>query len=113
MGIYQSENEGGGVLRMSRMTYAALIAAIAIPGASPSLAELGVTDACQEEADELQDKIDDNADDYTAESRRKAKNHLLAARTNRMDPVKCRGNILDARKELQEGKRDKNRKDRD
>jgi hypothetical protein len=82
-------------------------------GASLSLAEVGVTDNCQEEVDELMDKIDDDKDDYTAESRRKAKNHLLAARTNRLDPVKCRGNLLDARKELQEGKRDKRKKDND
>jgi hypothetical protein len=98
---------------MKATIYAALIGAIVIPGASPSLAEVGVTDACQEEADELRDEIDKNADDYTAESRRKAKNHLLAAKTNRINPVKCRSNILDARKELREGKRDKRKKDRD
>jgi len=55
----------------------------------------------------LQDKINDNKDDYTAESRRKAKSQLAAARTNRMNPARCRGNILAARKELREGKRDK------
>ncbi len=98
---------------MKPMLYAALIAAIAMPGASPSLADVGVTDACQDEADELQDEIDKNKDDYTVESRRKAKNHLLAAKTNRMNPAKCRGNILDARKELREGKRDKRKKDND
>ena len=98
---------------MDRMTYVALIAALAIPAAAPSFADVGVTDACQQEADELQAEIDDNADDYTAESRRKAKNHLLAAKTNRMNPAKCRGNILDARQELREGKREKNRKDKD
>ena len=98
---------------MKPMIYAALLAAITIPTALPSVAEVGVTDACQEEADELERKIDKNEDDYTAESRRKAKNHLLAARTNRMNPTKCRGNILDARKELQEGKREKRKKDND
>ena len=98
---------------MKPMIYALLIAAMAVSGASPSLAEVGVTDACQDEADELQQEIDKNKDDYTAESRRKAKNHLLAARTNRMNPAKCRGNIVDARKELQEGKRDKRKKDND
>ena len=98
---------------MRPVIYAALIAAIAIPAAFPSLAEVGVTDACQEEADELEREIDNNEDDYTAESRGKATNHLLAARTNRMNPTKCRGNILDARKELQEGKRDKRKKDSD
>lgn len=98
---------------MKPMSYALLIAAMAVSGPSPSLAEVGVTDACQDEADELQQEIDKNKDDYTAESRRNAKNHLLAARTNRMNPAKCRGNIVDARKELQEGKRDKRKKDND
>jgi hypothetical protein len=53
----------------------------------------------------------DNKDDYTAESRRKAKTHLLGAKTNRLNPVKCRKNILDAREELRKGKRDKKKKD--
>jgi hypothetical protein len=47
------------------------------------------------------------------ESRRKAQTQLMAAKTNRLNPVKCRKNILDARKELQEGKRDKKKKDKD
>ncbi len=98
---------------MKPMIHAALIAAIAMPRTSPSLAEVGVTDACQDEADKLQDEIDKNKDDYTVESRRKAKNNLLAAKTNRMNPAKCRGNILDARKELQAGKREKRKKDGD
>jgi hypothetical protein len=84
---------------------------ISLWGTSPALADVGVTDACQDDAKELQDKIRDNKDDYTAESRRKAKNHLLAAKTNRLNPVKCRGNILDAHNELRKGKRDKNKEE--
>ena len=53
------------------------------------------------------DEINDNKDDYTAESRRKAKKHLLESKTNRLNPAKCRKNILDAREELRKGKRDK------
>ena len=53
----------------------------------------------------------DNKDDYTAESRRKAKTHLMGAKTNRLNPAKCRKNILDAREELRNGKRDKKKKD--
>ena len=68
---------------------------------------MGVTDACQDRVKELEDKIKDNKDDYTAESRRKAKQQLVAAKTNRLNPVKCNSNIRDARQELREGKLDK------
>ena len=98
---------------MNKMTYVASITLMHMLGGSHALAEIGVTDACQDEAVELQDKIDNNKDDYTAESRRKAKNQLLAAKTNRLNPAKCRGNIVDARRELREGKRDRKKKDKD
>ena len=91
----------------------ALITVMNLVDAAPALADLGVTDACQDDIKDLQDKINDNKDDYTAESRRKAKAQLSAAKTNRFNPAKCRGNILDARKELREGRRYKNKKDRD
>lgn len=74
-------------------------------------AQVGVTDACQEDIKDLEDKIDNNKDDYTAESRRKAQRQLAAAKTNRLNPAKCRENVLDARRELQEGKRDKKKND--
>ena len=96
---------------MNRITCVALIAAMSLWGASPAIADVGVTDACQDDIKDLQDKINDNKDDYTAESRRKAKNQLMAAKTNRLNPAKCRGNILDARKELKKGKQDKKKKD--
>ncbi|MEN8132824.1 MAG: hypothetical protein ABFS45_22110 [Pseudomonadota bacterium] len=92
---------------MNKMTCTVLIAVMTLGFASPSLADVGVTDACQDDVKDLQDKIRDNKDDYTAESRRKAEKQLMAARTNRANPAKCRGNILDARKELKKGKKDK------
>ena len=98
---------------MNRRICVTLIVAMSLWGAAPSIADIGVTDNCQDDIKDLQDKISDNKDDYTAESRRKAKNQLMAAKTNRLNPAKCRGNILDARKELREGKRDKKKKDKD
>lgn len=89
----------------------ALITLLGIFGAAPALAAVGVTDDCQEDIKDLEDKIRDDKDDYTAESRRKAKTQLAAAKTNRLNPAKCRGNIMDARKELKQGKRDKNKED--
>jgi hypothetical protein len=95
-----------------KKTYAcALLAALCLFAAPPVLAEIGVTDECQEDIEKLEDEIERDRDDYTAESVRKAKNQLMAAKTNRLNPVKCRKNIQDARQELREGKRDK--KDRD
>jgi hypothetical protein len=68
-------------------------------------ADVGVTDKCQEEVKELEDKIDKNKDDYTSEARRKAKANLAAARTNRANPAKCRENLRDARQDLRDGKK--------
>ena len=96
---------------MNRIICIAMIAAMSLWCISPSMAEVGVTDACQKDVKELEDDIDDNKDDYTAESRRKAKQHLMSAKTNRLNPAKCRSNILEAREELRKGKRDKKKKD--
>jgi hypothetical protein len=96
---------------MNRIIGIALIAAMSLWCISASMAEMGVTDSCQDDVRKLEDKIKDNKDDYTAESRRKAKQHLMAAKTNRLNPVKCRSNILEAREELRKGKRDKKKKD--
>jgi hypothetical protein len=79
--------------------------------AAPANADIGLTDNCQDDIDKLRDDIKDDKDDYTAESRRKAEAQLAAARANRLDPLKCRKNIQDARQELREGKRDKKDKD--
>jgi hypothetical protein len=100
-----------GAYLMNRIICIAIIAAMSLWSISPSMAEVGVTDACQKDVKELEDDIDDNKDDYTAESRRKAKQHLMAAKTNRLNPAKCRSNILEAREELRKGKRDKKKKD--
>ena len=75
--------------------------------AAPAQADVGVTDACQDEIRELEDKIDDNKDEYTDESRREARRELAAAKTNRLNPTKCRANIIDARQALQRGRIDK------
>ena len=96
---------------MNKMIFIAIIFAMSLWCISPSMAEVGVTDACQDDVKELMDKINDNSDDYTAESRRKAKKHLMEAKTNRLNPAKCRKNILEAREELRKGKRDKKKKD--
>lgn len=96
---------------MKKITRVALIAAMNLCFVLPSMAEVGITDSCQEDAKELADKIKENKDDYTAESRSKAKLELTAAKTNRLNHAKCRKNILDARSELTKGKRDKKHKD--
>ena len=98
---------------MNRITMVTLIGVVCSWTATATVADVGVTDACQNNVKELEEEIDDNKDDYTAESRRKARNQLMAAKTNRLNPLKCRENIRDARKELREGKRDKKRKTKD
>lgn len=77
----------------------------------PSSADLGVTDDCQDDIRQLQDEIAEDKDDYTKESRTKANAELTLAKTNRLNPVKCRKNIQDARSELRKGKREKKDKD--
>ena len=80
---------------------------------APSMAEVGITDGCQKSVKELEQKIKDNKSDYTAESRRKAHEYLLKAKTNRLNAIKCRENVLKAREELSKGKLERKRKDRD
>ena len=72
-----------------------------------TFADLGVTDNCQDDVKELEKKIEKNRDDYTSESRSRARAELTKAKTNRIDPIKCRKNVQDARQELRKGKRDK------
>jgi hypothetical protein len=88
-----------------------LAAAVCLLGMRLTIADVGVTDACQDDIKDLEKKMRDNRDDYTLESRRKAETQLMAAKTNRMNPAKCRENIRDARKELREGKSDKKKND--
>lgn len=67
-------------------------------------ADLGVTDNCQDEVKELNEKIEKDRDDYTPESRARAREELAKARTNRLNPTKCRKNVRNARQELRKGK---------
>jgi len=87
--------------------YAVLLASVLTAfSLSPSvLAEVGITDNCQEEVQELEDEIERDKDDYTAEARRKAKANLAQAKTNRANPAKCRENLRDARQDLRDGKK--------
>jgi len=85
--------------------FALLLLAVFVASLTPmASADIGVTDKCQEEVKELEDKIRDNKDDYTAEARTKAQAQLAAAKTNRANPAKCRENLRDARQELRDGK---------
>ncbi len=94
-------------LKIQRVLIASLLLASLGVGSANARADVGLTDNCQDDIDKLQDEIKEDKDEYTAESRRKAQAELAAARTNRLDPIKCRKNIQDARKELRQGKRDK------
>jgi len=76
-------------------------------------AEVGITDDCQKDIKELREEIKRDKDLYTSESRTRAKTELTAAQTNRLNPIKCRKNIQDARAELRKGKKDKKEKDKD
>ena len=51
----------------------AIIAAMSLWCISPSMAEIGVTDACQDDVKELMDEINGYRDGFTAESRRPKK----------------------------------------
>ena len=74
-------------------------------------ADIGITDDCQEDIRKLQDEIDEDKEKYTVESRTKANAELTMAKTNRLNPVKCRKNIQDARSALRKGKRKKKEKE--
>jgi len=82
-----------------------LMAGLAL--ATDTFAQLGVTDNCQEDIEKLEDEMKRDKDDYTAESRAKAQSQIAVAKTNRLNPAKCRKNLQDARQELRQGKRDK------
>ena len=87
-----------------------LVTGVLLFGGTAS-ADVGVTDNCQDEVKELEKKIEKDRDEYTTESKTKARSELAKAKTNRLDPVKCRKNLQDARQELREGKRDKRKDD--
>lgn len=93
--------------QMTRVICIALMTVVSLWCISPCMAEMGVTDSCQDDVRGLEDKIKDSKDDYTAESRREAKRHLMAAKANRLNPAKCRSNVLKAREALRKGKQGK------
>jgi len=94
-------------LSMKRQLTIAVLIVVLLLSAGFAQAEIGVTDACQDQVDELLDKLNSDKDEYTAESRAKAKKHLVAAKANRVEPQKCRENLMKARKALKKGKWDK------
>lgn len=96
---------------MVRLPIVVLALAIGLLLSFQGSAQVGVTDDCQDDIQKLEDEIDRDKDDYTAESRRKAQTQLAAAKTNRLNPAKCRKNLSDARQELRQGKRDKRKDD--
>jgi hypothetical protein len=59
---------------------------------------------CQDQVDELRDKINDNKDDYTLAARREAKRHLAAAEVKRLSPLECREKLREARQALRQGR---------
>ncbi len=73
----------------------------------PARAGIGLTGNCQEDAQTLQDEIKNNKDHYTLESRTRATAEITAAKTDLLNPVKCRKNLLEAHNELRKGKKDK------
>lgn len=92
---------------MNRKFWYIALALVSLGFSINAACEVGVTDNCQEDIQELEDEMDRDRDDYTSESRRKAQAQLAAARTNRLNPAKCRKNLADARQELRQGKREK------
>ncbi|MFV0439394.1 MAG: hypothetical protein ACK5PS_18590 [Desulfopila sp.] len=76
----------------------------------PVMAEIGLTGNCQDDVRSLQEDMERNKDDYTAKSRARAASEIAAAKTNLVNPVKCRKNLIDAQHELRKGKLDKKKK---
>jgi hypothetical protein len=78
-----------------------------------AVAEVGITDDCQKDIKKLRDEIKRDKDMYTSDSRARAKSELTMAQTNRLNPIKCRKNIQDAKSELRKGKKDKKNKEKE
>jgi hypothetical protein len=95
------------MLGMTRALFLAFMLAAGLGVSTGAFAAVGVTDNCQEDIHKLEDEMERDKDDYTTESRAKAQTQLTAAKTNRLNPAKCRKNLQDARQELRKGKRDK------
>jgi hypothetical protein len=55
---------------------------------------------CQEDVDDLRDKIRDDKDRWSKDERREAREHLRKAELKRVNPLECREELLKARKAL-------------
>ena len=73
--------------------------------ASSAHADIVLTEDCQEDIRRIQSEMSDNKDKYTADARAKANAELTVAKTNIINPVKCRKNIQDAKSALRKGKK--------
>lgn len=98
---------------MKKLQYGIIILIGSLLLSANALAEVGITDDCQKDIKELRDEIKQDKDLYTSESRTKANAELTMAQTNRLNPVKCRKNIQDAKAELRKGKKDKKNKEKE
>ena len=65
---------------MNKKSLITLIVSLNLCYVPLSMADVGITEGCQDDVQELQDKMRDNKEDYTAESRRKANTQLMAAK---------------------------------
>jgi len=99
------------VMKRSTYLYSTLLVMGSLLFAGAASADVGITDNCQDEVQELEKKIEKNGDEYTMESKTRARSELAKAKTNRLDPLKCRKNLQDARQELRKGKQDKRKDD--
>ena len=96
-------------MKFSRLLLLLALAAWMHPAVS---ADIVLTDDCQADIRTLQDEMKENKDQYTSESRTRANAELTMAKTNILNPVKCRKNIFDARDELRKGKKAKKQKEK-
>lgn len=76
-------------------------------------ADVALTGNCQDDIRKLQDEMEENKDRYTADSRVKANAEIATAKTNLINPVKCRKNLMQARDHLRKGKHEKKDKEKD
>jgi len=56
---------------------------------------------CKEEVNHLRQEINDNRDNYTADSRAEAKKELAMAQATLLQPLECREHLRNARQALQ------------
>ena len=61
---------------------------------------------CQDEVDELREKISNKEDDCSGEAQREAKRHMASAELNRVNLLNCREDLREARQALRECHKD-------